>query len=244
MIEIKNLYKTFNSQTVLSNINFQIKKGDVISIIGKSGTGKTTLLRCLNFLEKSDKGIIIFDGEEFNLSKITNKQINQLRKKTAFVFQSFNLFFNKTAIQNVMEGLVIARKVKKEKSLEIAKSFLDKVGLRDKYDFYPSQLSGGQQQRVAIARALATKPEIIYFDEPTSALDPELTNEVLEVIKTLANEGLTMIVVTHEMNFAKIVSNKIIFMENGQIIENSNTKDFFNNPKTQRAKEFINQQFI
>lgn len=239
MISLENLSKSFGKHQVLKDISFEINKGDVVAVLGPSGSGKTTLLRCLNFLEKSNAGKLMFDGETFDLINISKQKIHEIRNKTAFVFQNFNLFANKTALENVTIGLTVARKINKEKAIEIGKEMLDKVGLSDHYDFYPDQLSGGQQQRVAIARALATNPEIIYFDEPTSALDPELIGEVLSVIKDLANDGMTMIVVTHEMNFARSISNKIIFMEDGKIIENCKTEEFFNNPTNERIKNFI-----
>ncbi len=241
ILEIENLSKTFDELPVLKNISLEVEKGDVVAILGPSGSGKTTLLRCMNFLEKADKGTLKFDNAAYELKHIKKKEMAQIRKKTAFVFQGYNLFLNKTALQNVMEGLVIARKVPKKEAEKIAMEALDKVGLSDRYDYYPSQLSGGQQQRVAIARAIATDPEIIYFDEPTSALDPELTGEVLEVMQKLAEEGRTMLVVTHEMGFARNVSNKIIFMEEGVILEQNSTKEFFNNPKNERTKIFINK---
>lgn len=197
------------------------------------------MLRCLNFLDKANSGSIIFDGVEYNLHSISKKDISVLRKKTAFVFQNFNLFRNKTVIQNIMEGLVTGRKVDKKTAIEIAQKALDKVGLSDKYDFYPNELSGGQQQRVAIARAIATNPEVIYFDEPTSALDPKLIGEVLNVMKQLAEEGMTMIVVTHEMNFAKNISSKIIFMDDGKILSCGESSLFFENQTNERIKQFI-----
>jgi ABC-type polar amino acid transport system ATPase subunit len=239
IIEVKNIHKFFNDKEILKGINFEVNKGDVISIIGPSGSGKTTLLRCLNFLDKANSGSIIFDGVEYNLHSISKKDISVLRKKTAFVFQNFNLFRNKTVIQNIMEGLVTGRKVDKKTAIEIAQKALDKVGLSDKYDFYPNELSGGQQQRVAIARAIATNPEVIYFDEPTSALDPELIGEVLNVMKQLAEEGMTMIVVTHEMNFAKNISSKIIFMDDGKILSCGESSLFFENQTNERIKQFI-----
>ena len=238
MIKVSNLNKSF-ARKVLDNVNFEINKGDVVAILGPSGSGKTTLLRCLNFLEKADSGKLDFDGETFDLENISKNKIHEIRNKTAFVFQNFNLFANKTALENVTIGLTVARNVDKLKANEIGKQMLDKVGLTDFYNYYPDQLSGGQQQRVAIARALATSPEIIYFDEPTSALDPELIGEVLSVMKKLANEGMTMIVVTHEMNFAKNISNRVIFMDGGTIVENCDSKEFFENPKNDRIKAFI-----
>ena len=239
MITVKNVKKTFDTLDVLKGIDLTVNDGDVISIIGPSGSGKTTLLRCINFLEKAEEGSITFDDVTYDFATISKNDINKIRKKTGFVFQSYNLFKNKTALQNVTEGLIVARKMNKEKANEIGKHFLDKVGLPDKYDAYPDQLSGGQQQRVAIARALAADPEIIYFDEPTSALDPELTNEVINVIRQLADEGMTMIVVTHELSFAKNISNRVIFMENGVIVEENTATEFFKNPKEERTKQFI-----
>jgi ABC-type polar amino acid transport system ATPase subunit len=193
----------------------------------------------MNFLEKADAGTLIFDQERFSLGEITKKEIARLRRKTAFVFQNYNLFLNKTALQNVTEGLIIARKMKKDEAVAIGKKALDKVGMSDRYDYYPDQLSGGQQQRVAIARALATSPEIIYFDEPTSALDPELTGEVLSVMRQLADEGMTMLVVTHEMSFARNVANKVVFMEDGVIVEEGDAKAFFAAPGQERTRSFL-----
>ena len=239
MIEVKNVQKSFGGVPVLHGIDLSVEQGDVIAVIGPSGSGKTTFLRCLNFLEKADEGEMIFDGEEFSMPKISGRDIARLRKKTAFVFQSYNLFANKTALQNITEGLIVGRKMPKAQAKEIAESALEKVGLADRADYYPAQLSGGQQQRVAIARAIAAEPEIIYFDEPTSALDPELTGEVLSVMRSLANEGMTMIVVTHEMGFAKTVSNKVVFMENGRVVEAGASKEFFAHPREERTKTFL-----
>lgn len=239
MLEVKNIKKSFGDVEILKGISLEVDKGDVIAILGPSGSGKTTLLRCLNFLEKSDGGELVFDGERYDLAEISKKDIAALRKKTSFVFQSYNLFLNKTALQNVSEGLTVARKMPKHEAERKAKAALDKVGLSDRYDYHPGELSGGQQQRVAIARAMVTDPEIIYFDEPTSALDPELTGEVLLVIKDLANEGRTMLIVTHELNFAKNVSNKVIFMDDGNIIESGASSEVFDNPQNQRTREFF-----
>ncbi len=239
MLEIKNIKKSFGILEVLKGVSFTVEKGDVVAILGSSGSGKTTLLRCINFLETADEGVMVFDTDTFDMKDISKKQISKIRKKTAFVFQNFNLFSNKTALQNVTEGLIVARKMPKNKAEDIGRQALDKVGLSDRYHHYPHQLSGGQQQRVAIARALAAKPEIIFFDEPTSALDPELIGEVLEVMRDLATEGMTMLVVTHEMNFAKNVSTKVIFMEQGQIVEEGASKEFFQNPKEERTKTFL-----
>ena len=239
MLEIKNNKKKFGSQEVLKGVDLTVNKGDVVAILGPSGSGKTTLLRCMNFLESADDGTMTFDGETYDLGQISKKDIGKIRRKTAFVFQSYNLFRNKTALQNVTEGLIVARKIPKIQAEEIGRRALDKVGMGDRYDYYPSQLSGGQQQRVAIARALAAEPEIIYFDEPTSALDPELTGEVLAVMRQLAREGMTMVVVTHEMNFAENVSSKVIFMEHGIVAEEAESREFFNHPKEERTKAFL-----
>ena len=239
MLTVHNLTKQFDGNQVLKGVSLSVNKGDVIAIIGQSGGGKTTLLRCINFLEAADSGEMEFDGEHFQLSHISKKDIQRIRRKTAFVFQSYNLFRNKTALQNVMLGLTVARKMPKAQAEQIARSALSRVGLEDKANSYPSALSGGQQQRVAIARALATDPEIIYFDEPTSALDPELTGEVLAVMRKLAEEGMTMLVVTHELGFARNVSTKTIFMENGSIVESGPSEEFFANPKEERTRAFL-----
>ncbi len=239
MVQARNITKSFQAQVVLRGVDLSVEKGDVVAILGPSGSGKTTLLRCLNFLETADDGTLEFDGETFRMGHVSKRDIARLRKKTAFVFQNYNLFSNKTALQNVTEGLVIGRKMDKAKAMGIGRRALDKVGLSDRYDYYPHQLSGGQQQRVAIARALATDPEIIYFDEPTSALDPELIGEVLAVMRQLAEEGMTMLVVTHEMGFARNVSNKVIFMEDGQVLEQCGSKEFFENPREERIKAFL-----
>lgn len=240
MIEVKDLHKSFGDNEVLKGINFKINNGDVIAILGSSGGGKTTILRCINFLAKADKGTLVFDGKEYDLANMKKSDIANLRMKTGFVFQNYNLFLNKTALENVMEGLITVRKMDKTKAREIAVNALNKVGMGDKLDYYPISLSGGQQQRVSIARALAYKPEVIYFDEPTSSLDPELTNEVLGVMKDLAKEKVTMVVVTHEMAFARNVSNRIIFLDEGEVICDSDTDSFFNNQKNERIKRFIN----
>ena len=239
MLEIRNIHKRFGALDVLRGVDIAVEQGDVVAILGPSGSGKTTLLRCINFLETADSGEMIFDGERFDLAHTSKKDVQRLRKKTGFVFQNYNLFQNKTALQNVTEGLIIARKTPREQAMEIAMGALSKVGLADRAQSYPSQLSGGQQQRVAIARAIATCPEIIYFDEPTSALDPELTGEVLSVMRDLAAEGMTMLVVTHEMGFARTVSSRVIFMENGVVVESAPSADFFERPREERTKAFL-----
>ena len=239
MLEINHLQKKFGTTEVLRDVSLSVSKGDVVAILGPSGSGKTTLLRCVNFLERADAGELLFDDEKFDLNRASHRDIARSRQKTAFVFQNYNLFRNKTALQNVTEGLIVARKMKKADAEAIGRKLLDKVGLSDRCDHYPAQLSGGQQQRVAIARALATNPEIIYFDEPTSALDPELIGEVLNVMRQLAEEGMTMLVVTHEMNFARHVSNRVVFMEGGRIIEQNSAQEFFAHPKEARTQEFL-----
>ncbi len=239
MLELRHIEKSFGQLPVLRDVSLQVEPGDVIAILGPSGSGKTTLLRCLNFLEKSDGGQLVFDGETYDLARMSKKDMAAIRRKTAFVFQNYNLFLNKTALQNVTEGLIVGRKMPREQALALGRKALDKVGLSDRYDYYPSQLSGGQQQRVAIARAIVTDPEIIYFDEPTSALDPELTGEVLAVMRDLAREGRTMLVVTHELGFARNVSNKVIFMEDGVIVEEGPSQALFTAPKHPRTKAFL-----
>ena len=239
MLNVQGVTKAFGDKEILKGIDLQVEKGDVVAILGPSGSGKTTFLRCLNFLEKADSGTIAFDGQTYDLHGASHKEIIRIRKKTAFVFQNYNLFLNKTVLQNVTLGLISGSKMKKAEAREKAIQALERVGMGDRLDSYPSQLSGGQQQRVAIARGLASDPEIIYFDEPTSALDPELIGEVLDVMRRLAREGMTMLVVTHEMDFARTVSNKVVFMEGGVIVEAGASQEFFENPKESRTKEFI-----
>ncbi|WP_066718542.1 amino acid ABC transporter ATP-binding protein [Clostridium sp. Marseille-P299] len=239
MLEINNVHKAFHKNEVLKGVSIKVNKGDVVVILGPSGSEKTTFLRCVNFLEKADAGEIVFDNQGILFSEASKKEINNIRKKTAFVFQNYNLFQNKTALENVTEGLIIARKIRKQEAINIAKHALDKVGLSDKYDYYPSKLSGGQQQRVGIARAIAVNPEVILFDEPTSALDPELIGEILAVMKSLAREGITMIVVTHEMSFAQDVANHIVFMDAGVIVEEGPPDQIFKKPKEERTKQFL-----
>ena len=239
MLEIHDIHKSFGTLEVLKGIDLRVDQGDVVALIGPSGSGKTTLLRCANFLERADSGVLLFDGEQFDLAHVSRRDVARLRKKTAFVFQNYDLFLNKTALQNVMEGLVTARKIPRAQAEEIARRALKKVGMLDRADHYPSQLSGGQQQRTAIARAIAADPEIIYFDEPTSALDPELTGEVLAVMRQLAEEGMTMLVVTHEMDFAKHVSSQVVFLEDGAVVEAAPSKEFFEHPRQERTRAFL-----
>ena len=239
MLEIRDVTKTFGDLEVLRGVSLDVEKSDVVAILGPSGSGKTTFLRCLNMLERADSGTIVFDGEPLDLHTADKAEIARMRKKTAFVFQNYNLFQNKTVLQNVTLGLTVAAGMKKPEAEKIAMEALERVGMADKLKNYPVQLSGGQQQRVAIARALASRPEIIYFDEPTSALDPELIGEVLAVMRQLAADGMTMLVVTHEMDFARNVSNRVMFMEKGAVVETAPSKQFFEAPKEARAKEFI-----
>ena len=239
MIKVENLKLSFGKNEVLKGINFKIEKGQVISIIGPSGSGKSTFLRSLNFLETASSGTITFGNETFDLSKINKKDINRLRKNTAMVFQNYNLFKNKTALENVIEGLLIVKKMNRNEAIEIGLKMLEKVGLKDKAEFYPNQLSGGQQQRVGIARAVAMSPEVILLDEPTSALDPELIGEVLKVIKDMVKENMTMIIVTHEMQFAREVSDYIVFMDSGTIIEEGKPEEIFVNSQNKRLQNFL-----
>ncbi|MGE6487055.1 amino acid ABC transporter ATP-binding protein [Paenisporosarcina sp. NPDC076898] len=241
MISINGLHKQFGDLEVLKGIDLQVNKGEVIVVIGPSGSGKTTLLRCLNILEVPSSGSITIDDQTADFSKsLPKRTIDLFRKKSAMVFQHYNLFPHMTAIQNVMEGPVTVKKLSKAEARKKAEQLLIKVGLGDKLDFYPHQLSGGQQQRVGIARALALEPKVMLFDEPTSALDPELVGEVLQVMKDLAGEGITMVVVTHEMRFANDVADEVIFMDQGKIIERSKPIDMFTNPKEERTKQFLN----
>lgn len=239
MIEVIDVYKSFGKDEVLKGVTLKITKGEIAVILGPSGSGKTTILRCINFLEKADCGELIIGDIHVNLKDTKKKEIMAIRKKTAMVFQNYNLFRNKTALENIMEGLVIARKVPKKIAEKISREALEKVGLLDKAHFYPSQLSGGQQQRIGIARALAINPKVILFDEPTSALDPELVGEVLEVMKKLAQEGMTMIIVTHEIAFAADIADTLIFIDGGVVVEKGTPKEILSNPKEERTKQFL-----
>lgn len=238
MINITNLHKNFGDLEVLKNISTEIKKGEIISIIGPSGSGKSTFLRCINKLEEPSSGHIYIDGMDL-MDK--NTDINKVRERVGMVFQHFNLFPNMTVLDNLTLSPIMVKKESKEEAEKYALSLLEKVGLSDKANSYPTQLSGGQKQRIAIARALAMKPEVILFDEPTSALDPEMIKEVLDVMRDLAKEGMTMLIVTHEMGFARNVGNRILFMDNGEIIEDCSPKDFFENPTNERIKDFLNK---
>jgi L-cystine transport system ATP-binding protein len=239
ILEIKNVHKSFGGEAVLRGLDLEIHDGDVSVIIGPSGSGKTTLLRCVSFLERADNGEIRFDDVCTPFHSASKKMVKQIRMKMGFVFQNYNLFVNRTALGNVTEGLIIGRKLPRDYAIEIGKRALDKVGLSNKYNSYPSQLSGGQQQRVGIARAIALDPEVILFDEPTSALDSELIGEVLSVMKTLAREGTTMLVVTHELSFAQDVANKVIFMDKGVIVEQGTPQQIFSKPKEERTQQFL-----
>ena len=238
MINVENLSKNFGNLKVLKNISTTINKGEIISIIGPSGSGKSTFLRCINKLEEPTEGHIYIDGMDL-MDK--NTDINKIRERVGMVFQHFNLFPNMTVLENLTLSPIMVKKESKEEAEKYSSYLLEKVGLSDKANSYPSQLSGGQKQRIAIARALAMKPEVILFDEPTSALDPEMIKEVLDVMRNLAKEGMTMLIVTHEMGFARNVGNRILFMDNGEIIEDCSPKDFFENPTNERIKDFLNK---
>ncbi|WP_316572160.1 amino acid ABC transporter ATP-binding protein [Neobacillus sp. YIM B06451] len=236
MIKVENLNKSFGDLHVLKDINLSVYESDVVCLVGASGSGKSTLLRCLNFLEKKDRGKIILSGREVLPE---THDINEVRQHVGMVFQHFNLFPHMTVLENIIEAPVHVKKVSKEEASKEAMELLRKVGLEDKADVYPSKLSGGQKQRVAIARALAMKPDIMLFDEPTSALDPELVGEVLQTMKELADDGMTMVVVTHEMGFAREVADWMVYMDDGYIIEKGNPEEFFTNPKEERTREFL-----
>ncbi|MFR4163888.1 MAG: amino acid ABC transporter ATP-binding protein [Paraclostridium sordellii] len=238
MIQIKNIKKNFGENEVLKDINLNIKKGEIVAILGPSGSGKSTLLRCINLLESPNGGEIIYKGENILDKKC---DINKVRQHIGMVFQNFNLFSNMTVLQNIIVAPTKVKKIKKEEAIKDALVLLERVGLLEKKDDYPSQLSGGQKQRIAIARALAMKPDIMLFDEPTSALDPEMVKEVLDVMKELAKEGMTMAVVTHEIGFAKEVADKVVFMDKGFIIEEGSPKEIFENTKQIRTKQFFDK---
>lgn len=238
MIKVVNLHKKFKNLHVLKGINLEVKKGEVLVIIGPSGGGKSTLLRCINRLEKPTEGEIYIDGIKITDPKI---DINKIRQRVGMVFQLFNLFPHLTALENITLAPIKVKKIDPKIAKEKAYDLLRRVGLQDKANSYPSQLSGGQQQRIAIARALAMEPEVMLFDEPTSAIDPEMTKEVLDVIRELAHDGMTMIIATHEMGFAREVAHRIIFLDQGQIVEEGSPKEFFENPKEERTIEFLSK---
>lgn len=239
MIRLEHVKKSFGKLEVLKDVSLDVEKGEVVVILGPSGSGKTTFLRCINFLERADAGDMIFNDEKIDLKKATKKQVLGIRRKTAFVFQNYGLFANKTAVQNVEEGLITVQKKPKAQAEKEAMEALKWVGIDEKRDNYPSQLSGGQQQRVGIARAIALKPELILFDEPTSALDPELVGDTLDLIKRVAKTGITMIVVTHEMSFAQDVADKVVFMDGGVVVEQGKPNDIFTHPKEERTRQFL-----
>lgn len=239
MIRLTGIRKSFGKDEVLRGIDLEVDKGEVVAVIGPSGSGKTTLLRCINFLERPDAGEIRVSGLSVDCARPSKKDIHALRRKTAMVFQQYNLFRHKTALENVMEGPVVVRKLPKEEARERGVRLLEKVGLGDKLDAYPSRLSGGQQQRVGIARALAMDPEVMLLDEPTSALDPELVGEVLAVIRQIAKEGITMIIVTHELGFAREVASRVVFMDGGVVVEEGAPAELFEKPREERTKQFL-----
>ena len=247
MLEVRNLHKTFNGNPVLKGVDFDIQKGEVVAILGPSGSGKTTFLRCLNLLGHPELGTLRFCDGSLTLDfshKISKADELALRRRSSMVFQQYNLFPHRTALENVMEGMVVVQKKSKAEAEQRAVELLTKVGLKDKMHLYPSQLSGGQQQRVGIARALAVQPDIILLDEPTSALDPELVGEVLQTLKLLAQEGWTMIIVTHEMQFARDVADRVILMADGNVVEQNSAREFFENPQHERTKQFLLQAKI
>lgn len=238
VLEVRNVKKVFGDNVILRGIDLDVQKGDVIVILGPSGSGKTTFLRCLNLLEKPDEGSMVLNGREYNLKNVKNKEKLEIRRNTSFVFQNYNLFVNKTVLSNVTLGLTVGRHMKKEEAEKTGKELLAKVGLAGKY-VLPAQLSGGMQQRVGIARAMAANPEVILFDEPTSALDPELVGEVLNVMKQFAKQGVTMIVVTHEMQFAREVASQVIFMADGVVVEKGTPEEIFDHPKEEATRKFL-----
>lgn len=241
MIRLNNIHKSFGDSAVLAGIDIDIRQGEIIVIIGSSGTGKSTLLRCVNFLEQPDKGSITIDDVSLDSENFSKADVLALRRKTGFVFQNYALFAHLTAKQNIAEGLITVRNWKKDQAYDRAQQILDDIGLGDKADSYPSALSGGQQQRVGIGRAMALQPELLLFDEPTSALDPEWVGEVLNLMKELATRHQTMLVVTHEMQFAREVADRVIFMAEGKIVEQGSPQDIFDNPQDPKLKKFLNQ---
>jgi L-cystine transport system ATP-binding protein len=241
MLKIEGLKKSFHKHEVLKGVDLLVNPGEVVGIIGPSGSGKSTFLRCVNLLEKPDAGRFTFNTLNFDMAAVNKKDILAVRRHTAMVFQQFNLFKYKTALENVMEGLIVVQKKDKALAKEEARQYLEKVGLTDRMHYYPSQLSGGQQQRVAIARSMALKPAIILFDEPTSALDPEMIGEGLQVIKSIAKSGNTLIIVSHEMSFINDIANHVIFLEGGRILEEGSPQEIFSHPREERTKQFISK---
>lgn len=244
MLNIEHLQKSFGDKQILKDISLSVENGEIVTIIGPSGTGKTTLLRCVNFLEHAEKGTITIDDVSVNCKHTFGHHVMDLVRKSGMVFQTYNLFRNKTVLENVLEGLRVVKKISKNKALEIARTQLERVGMTEWENQYPNQISGGQQQRVAIARALAMEPSILLLDEPTSALDPELSKEVLNTIRKVAEDGkVSMLIVTHEIEFAREISHRIVFMENGNIVEQGTPKEIFSNPKEERTKQFIRRLY-
>ncbi|ERL22023.1 arginine ABC transporter, ATP-binding protein ArtM [Oribacterium sp. oral taxon 078 str. F0263] len=240
IVRAEHLYKDFDRKTeVLRDISFSVNKGEAVAIIGPSGTGKSTLLRCLNYLTVPTRGIVTVNGVRVDAERHTKKEVEALRKNSSMVFQQFNLFKNKTAIENVMEAMIFVQHIPKKEAKERAEALLQKVGMLDRRDFYPSKLSGGQQQRVGIARALAVNPSVVLFDEPTSALDPEWVKEVLQTIQEIAEEGVTMILVTHEIPFAREVASRVLFMDGGTIMEDGKPEDILDHPENERLRQFL-----
>lgn len=239
MIKLENIHKSYGDKKILDGISIEVNKGETVAIIGPSGSGKSTTLRCINLLEKAEKGKLTIDDKEYDLEKITKKEITEIRRSTAMVFQNFSLFENKTALQNITLPLIKSKKISAKEAEEIALDLLEKVGLTEWRSHYPSQLSGGQAQRVGIARALALKPSVILFDEPTSALDPEMVNGVLKIIKDISKERITSVIVTHELSFALDVADRVIFMDGGNIIEQGSAKAVLQEPKEMRTKQFL-----
>ncbi len=244
MLNIEHLQKSFGDKQILKDISLNVANGEIVTIIGPSGTGKTTLLRCVNFLEHAEKGTITIDDVSVNCKHAFGHHVMELVRKSGMVFQTYNLFRNKTVLENVLEGLRVVKKIPKKEALEIARTHLERVGMSEWENQYPNQISGGQQQRVAIARALAMEPSILLLDEPTSALDPELSKEVLNTIRKVAEDGkVSMLIVTHEIEFAREISHRIVFMENGNIVEQGTPKEIFSNPKEERTKQFIRRLY-
>ncbi|MFV0529625.1 MAG: amino acid ABC transporter ATP-binding protein [Lachnospiraceae bacterium] len=239
MVKLSGIKKSFGDLKVLNGVSLEVEKGEVVAILGPSGSGKTTFLRSINFLDVANEGRVQIDDLDVDYTSATKKEIMQIRKKTAMVFQNYNLFKNKTALQNVMEGLVMVKKMDKKEARKVSMEALEKVGLKERMDYYPSQMSGGQQQRASIARALVLNPEVILFDEPTSALDPELVGEVLQVMQDVASTGITMLVVTHEIGFAHDVASKVVFMDGGNIIEMGTPEEVIDHPKEERTQRFL-----
>lgn len=241
MLKCEQISKSFGDLQVLKGVDLEVRKGEVVVILGPSGSGKTTFLRTLNFLEPGDSGSITINGSTLECRQAKKKDIREFRKKTAMVFQNYNLFKNKTVIQNVMEGLMVVQKMDKQEAYEKSRAMLERVGLGDRLDYYPVQMSGGQQQRAGIARALVLEPDVILFDEPTSALDPELVGEVLDTMKSIAETGITMIVVTHEIAFAHNVASKVVFMDGGVVVEEGTPQEVIDHPKNERTRQFLNK---